>query len=267
MIAERFTVIVENDITQWNDDTGVSYHYPRRYRGLLEPGTKLIHYKGKLRDASFRGRRLSEHPHYFGLSVAGESRNDPASSKGDLILDIVNYRLFDEAVHYKDDGGDYRETIPANRSKNFWRDGVRGCTPESFRSILAAAGIAELPDFAAAKNNDLTSAVIEGGKKRVYTTVYERDPENRQRAIDIHGTSCFACDINLGARYGSVADGFIHIHHRRPLYISGPTLVDPEVDLVPLCPTCHAIVHLRGQLRTVNEVRKMLGKEPIELGD
>jgi hypothetical protein len=89
MVADRFTVIVENDITRWNDETGVSYHYPRRYRGLLEPGTRLIHYKGKLRDAAFRGRRLSEHPHYFGLSVAGESRDDPASSKGDLILDIV----------------------------------------------------------------------------------------------------------------------------------------------------------------------------------
>jgi len=267
MAADRFTVIVENDITVWHDDTGVSYHYPRRYRRLLQPGTMLLHYKGKLRDPAFRDRRLSEDPHYFGISVAGDSHEDPASTKGDLIVDIVGYRVFDEAVHYKDDAGGYRETIPANRLGNFWRDGVRSCTPESFRSILSAAGIAQLPVPTAAQPEELTSVVIEGGKKQIYTTVYERDPGNRRRAIEIHGTSCFACDANLGEVYGPAAAGFIHVHHRRPLHLAGPTPVDPAVDLVPLCPTCHAIVHLRGRLRTVNEVRSMLQKAPIELGD
>lgn len=52
-----------------------------------------------------------------------------------------------------------------------------------------------------------------------------------------------------------------------PALHTGETPVDPKVDLVPLCPTCHAVIHLGGRLRTVNEVRTMLSKPPIPLGD
>jgi 5-methylcytosine-specific restriction protein A len=266
MAEQRFTVIVENDITQWQDTTGASYHFPRRYLQYLSPGTNILHYKGKLRDQSFRDKRLSEHPHYFAVSVAGESRPDPASSKGDMFVEILNFRMFDEAVHYKDDSGAYREQIPASREYNFWRDGVRPSSEDVFKRILAAAGVSsdalEIDEL-----EPLTSVMIEGGKKKVYTTVYERKPVLRKQAIAHHGTACFACEADLGAVYGDTAKGFIHIHHRRPLFIVGETPVDPKVDLVPLCPTCHAIVHLGGRLRTVNEVRRLLGKDPIWLGE
>ncbi|MFC1460592.1 HNH endonuclease [Microvirga arabica] len=61
---------------------------------------------------------------------------------------------------------------------------------------------------------------------------------------------------------------FIHIHHKRPLSLAGgPTLIDPKTDLAPLCPNCHAIVHLGKTVRSINLVRQMLGKSPIELGE
>ena len=266
MGEEQFTVIVENDVTQWDDDTGVTYHYPRRYRKHLTPGTRLIHYKGKLTNKAYKDLRLSTQPHYFATSVAGSSREDPSSSKGDLLIDIVDFRPFDMAVHYKDASGQYREEIPANRASNFWRDGVRPTRLERYNAILQDAGV--LATFAGSDDDgELTSVLLEGGKKKVYTTVYERRPELRKQAVQLHGTSCFCCEVNLGTRYGEVAQGFIHIHHRRPLYLVGETPVDPKVDLIPLCPTCHAIVHLGGQLRTVNEVRSLLGKGPIPLGD
>ena len=34
--------------------------------------------------------------------------------------------------------------------------------------------------------------------------------------------------------------------------------VNPEADLVPVCPNCHAVVHHGGQLRTPDDVRKLL---------
>ena len=32
------TIIVENDVSQWEDRTGEVYHFPKRYRELLLPG-------------------------------------------------------------------------------------------------------------------------------------------------------------------------------------------------------------------------------------
>ena len=263
----QFTVIVENDITEWHDNTGVSYHYPKRYQRHLVPGTRLIHYKGKLRDPAFAKSRLSEHPHYFATSIAGESHPDKASAKGDMFVDIVDFRMFDAAVHYKDPAGNYREFIPDTRQANFWRDGVRASPEPAFARILGAAGLHPLPPPGEDLPPELTTVVIEGGKKVVYSTRYERSRALRDQAVKFHGTSCLACEIDLGAVYGTAVSGFIHVHHRRPLYLSGETPVDPKVDLVPLCPTCHAIVHLGGKLLTVNEVRALLSKAPILLGD
>lgn len=119
----------------------------------------------------------------------------------------------------------------------------------------------------AARGEDLSSVVVEGKKKRVYSTRYERHALLRKQAIKLHGTTCFICEIKLSDLYGSVANGFIHIHHRKPLSETGETRVDPRTDLIPLCPTCHAIVHRNGKLLSVNEVRRLLGKKRISLGD
>src|SRR5690606_28342284 len=117
--------------------------------------------------------------------------------------------------------------------KNFWRDGVRVCDEATFLGILSVAGLSQSSPTIV--DDQLTSTVIEGNKRKVYTTTYERDAANRQKAIALHGTTCFACEVNLGELYGPVADGFVHVHHRRPLHLSGPTHVDPAIDLVPLC--------------------------------
>lgn len=44
------TVIVENDISQWDDLTGEVYHFPKRYKDLLLTGEKVIYYKGRMKD-------------------------------------------------------------------------------------------------------------------------------------------------------------------------------------------------------------------------
>ena len=72
---------------------------------------------------------------------------------------------------------------------------------------------------------------------------YERDPELREEAIRIHGVNCFGCGINMKEMYGLSKD-FIHIHHLKPLSTVRGGRVSPEEDLRPLCPNCHAVVHL-----------------------
>jgi len=267
-LVHQYAVIVENDISRWQDETGTRYHFPKRYAGYLTPGTRLLHYKGRLRDRTFAPKRLSPEPHYFAFSVAGEHVPDPKSHKGDLFLYVEGYTAFPVPVPHRVDGQTL-EYIKPERQGNFWRDGVRPSTYEVFARVaeLAQLYFAENDQVDVPLPDDFTSAALDGNLKEFHGTRYERTPALRKAAIALHGTSCFACEVALGGIYGEIAEGFIHIHHKRPLYLTGPTVVDPRIDLVLLCPNCHAIAHLGGQTRTVNAIRAMLGKSPLVARD
>ena len=63
----------------------------------------------------------------------------------------------------------------------------------------------------------------------------------------------------LDAVYGDVATGLVHVHHLRPLSeIAAEYEVDPVHDLRPVCPNRHAVIHLGGEHRSLEEVKQML---------
>ena len=98
----------------------------------------------------------------------------------------------------------------------------------------------------------------EGAKTRIEVNLYERDRRNRAAALAIHGSLCKACDLDMGERYGSVAAGLIEVHHVTPVSEMGADyLVDPRIDLVPLCPNCHSVAHRRSPPFSVDELRAM----------
>jgi predicted HNH restriction endonuclease len=100
---------------------------------------------------------------------------------------------------------------------------------------------------------------IEGARCSVLVNTYERDSVARQQCIDHYGTACVICGFDFGVVFGSDASGFIHVHHLTPLsQIGQEYVVDPVRDLRPVCPNCHAVIHLNGETRTIEEVRKML---------
>ena len=103
------------------------------------------------------------------------------------------------------------------------------------------------------------SRYLEGASRRVWVNAYERSGEARRRCLAAHGTSCHICDYNFEAVFGPEAIGYIHVHHLRPLSeIGGEYVVDPINDLRPVCPNCHAFLHMNGRCRTIDEVRAIL---------
>lgn len=123
-----------------------------------------------------------------------------------------------------------------------WVEGINLLLPEE----IAATTEAEL---------------VEGAVCRVSVNAYERNPEARRRCIEYYGTSCTICDFNFGALYGEVAEGYIHVHHLRPLSeIGNEYVVDPVEDLRPVCPNCHAVLHRRIPAYSIQEVRTFLRK-------
>ena len=115
--------------------------------------------------------------------------------------------------------------------------------------------------FSCAGNNprEAKLAFWEGSMRQVTVNAYERNPRARRLCIAAHGTSCCVCEFDFGAVYGPAAEGFIHVHHLRPLSdIAEEYQVDPVNDLRPVCPNCHAVIHRRTPPYSIEEVRAML---------
>ncbi len=245
----QYVVITENDESQWHDQTGSVYHFPKRYRALLEPGALVIYYKGKMTNRKYQLERKSRAPHYFASATIGAILPDKQSSKGDLFALVENFVEFDDAVLAKVDGV-FFETIPPNRAINYWRDGVREISQSDYERILSLArpnvSPSEIVLTQPHPDSEMFESMVEGKPGLRYGTIYERNRKLRNQAIAIHGTACAGCGFNFESVYGEIAKGFIHIHHTKPLSEEGKEHhVDPQTDLVPLCPNCHSVVHLQ----------------------
>jgi putative restriction endonuclease len=103
--------------------------------------------------------------------------------------------------------------------------------------------------------------LLEGAVCRITVNAYERNPRARDKCIEHYGPNCSICGFNFGAVYGPLAEGFTHVHHLKPLSEIGSEYeVDPVADLRPVCPNCHAVIHLDGQNRSIEEVRALLSE-------
>ncbi|WP_017221377.1 HNH endonuclease [Moritella dasanensis] len=95
----------------------------------------------------------------------------------------------------------------------------------------------------------------EGSVKQLYVNAYERNSLARKKCIDHYGTSCIICGFNFKEVYGNEAEGFIHVHHIKPLHlINQEYTVNQIEDLRPVCPNCHAYIHLGGKCRSIKDV-------------
>ena len=100
----------------------------------------------------------------------------------------------------------------------------------------------------------------EGGKTTYEGLRTERNSKARDQCISKHGVDCAVCGFNFFRTYGELGLGFIHVHHREDLSLRNqdrPT--DPEKDLVPVCPNCHAMLH-KGKVpcRSIEELKGIL---------
>ena len=103
---------------------------------------------------------------------------------------------------------------------------------------------------------------IEGGKTKVKLNKYERNSKARKICINHFGYNCYICGISLEEEYGEIAEGFIHVHHIKPISEIGDNyMVDPIKDLVPICPNCHSIIHKKNPPVTIEEMRKIIIKK------
>lgn len=99
----------------------------------------------------------------------------------------------------------------------------------------------------------------EGATKHITVNVYERSVKARRACITRYGVDCFVCGFNFKTVYGAAGDGFIHVHHLKPLSEVGEEYeLDPVKDLRPVCPNCHAMIHRKTPAYTIEEMKELL---------
>jgi len=141
------------------------------------------------------------------------------------------------------------------------RKGLVDVSPYYGNRLLTEAALSGRDNGALRAPEEISSnsRYREGHVCQVTVNRYERDPKARERCIEIHGAQCAVCDMKFSHRYGQMMVGFIHVHHLRPISELGESYeVNPQTDLIPLCPNCHAVVHSRTPPFSMDEVKGML---------
>ena len=123
------------------------------------------------------------------------------------------------------------------------------------RSVLSGEEAGARPLVGGAK-------IPEGAKFRVEVDRYERDPSARRICLEHFRYTCQVCGLRFADRYGAVGRDYMHVHHKTPLSeVTDPDdhAVDPKIDLVAVCPNCHAMLHRpKGKTLTVSELQEMM---------
>jgi len=103
------------------------------------------------------------------------------------------------------------------------------------------------------------ATLIEGAASTKLVKVYERDRGARLRCVNYWGWRCFVCSFDFERVYGGLGKEFIHVHHLKPLSeIGGEYHLNPEQDLRPVCPNCHAMLHRSVPALTIEELQRQM---------
>jgi 5-methylcytosine-specific restriction protein A len=107
--------------------------------------------------------------------------------------------------------------------------------------------------------NKFSTTVAEGSASMKLVKVYERDRGARLQCVKRWGRKCIVCSFEFEKVYGGLGKGFIHVHHLKPLSEQdGEYNLDPEQDLRPVCPNCHAMLHRSVPALTIEELQHQM---------
>ena len=131
------------------------------------------------------------------------------------------------------------------------------------RSAVQASPDKDLPT----PDEELIGAAAEGGALAVRVLRRERDPKLRRAKLarvkaDGRSIACEVCGFNFGTQYGARGEGYIEVHHRLPLHVSGAVTT-----------TLHAASHYSASfviewstLASGSALRRLAGDPPQSRG-
>ncbi len=102
-----------------------------------------------------------------------------------------------------------------------------------------------------------------GERKNIARNLPERNTKARNACLKRRGHRCLICGFDAGEVYGEAFAGKIHVHHIVPIATKNEEYqIDPETDLMPVCPNCHMMLHTKvnGDYLSPEELKKVIRK-------
>lgn len=95
---------------------------------------------------------------------------------------------------------------------------------------------------------------------RVYERNHKLKSKKKQLVISQTGAlRCETCDFDFGARYGAHGDGYIEVHHTKPVHKMTSGETTSLSDLAVLCANCHRMIHRQRDPLSLEALRTVLG--------
>ncbi|MEU3746168.1 MULTISPECIES: HNH endonuclease [Streptomyces] len=120
-------------------------------------------------------------------------------------------------------------------------------TAKALRVGIENGELCRSPHSANETTPDGDTSALEGRLLVRWALYRERDRGLRRRKIKHaqrlrQSLQCEVCSFDFGQTYGPLGVGYVEVHHRLPLHISGPRETKLE-DLAFLCANCHRMCH------------------------
>jgi 5-methylcytosine-specific restriction endonuclease McrA len=205
-----------------------------------------------------------------------QGRNDDKFSQ--IVRNLVSHHTLDKRLRYtilsKAETGNSIHTLSETGLK-YLQDNI-----QSLESLLSnnlgyidtINGIVEINKSHLTGTNiivfDENIFINEGRKKTITTQVYERSKLLRNIAIEHYSQNgriiCEVCGFDFYMKYGKIGQGYIEIHHQKPIFQYeesdfSKVVTDALNNLVPLCSNCHRMIHRNKEKPfTIQELKNFL---------
>ena len=182
---------------------------------------------------------------------------------------LPGYAQAREHIRLVEQDGYSLKTFPMAYSEIAEEDDAGPAKIKDFVPVLTAKSLIRVGNGWYASDDELASTLpeelenderfVEGAAKTVHVNAYERNPAARAKCLAHHGYACAVCSFNFESAYGELGKNYIHVHHIVALAeIKGEYVVDPINDLVPVCPNCHAMIHVTRPCLSIEQLKNHL---------
>lgn len=148
----------------------------------------------------------------------------------------------------------YMGFIKFNKTANYKKLFAAKLKKEQSKNDQLSGTQPDVSDFSTPEEEG--AARPEGFVSQVCVTHYERNPKDRQKALEKYGYRCLVCGMDFEATYGAIGKQFIEVHHLYPVCNMGEDYrfdpLDEATGLVPLCSNCHSMIHRGGCIEERN---------------
>ncbi|MER8809233.1 HNH endonuclease [Mesorhizobium australicum] len=194
-------------------------------------------------------------------AILGVSGDTEFRNPNGIYMKVMNFRRFDPAFAAVGKSG---LSHGGREEELVWTEFSQA--PERLHAVASAIRAAILAGALQGAAQPDLGYMEEAEEGRLLTALHQRRERNRklvevrkQKALEEKNElRCEACDLSFGDRYGPHGDGFIEVHHIRPLHTLREGDKTALSDLALVCANCHRMIHRRSPWLSVAQLRTLL---------